>query len=225
MTPARLPATEKVLYGGDYHHEQWPRDVWEDDYAAFDEASIDTVTLAVFGWSYLQPAQDVYDFSRLDEIVARAVEGGRRIVLATSTGALPPWLAHAHPEVNRTDFEGRAHAYGQRHNACPSSPVYRRLSAELAGRVAERYAGTPGLVAWHVGNEYGGYDGGCWCERCAVRRRPGRAAWPRRGSAHRRRSRGRRAGPGVPRELQEHLRQGVSAPRFCRCRQRRPRPG
>ncbi|MFJ2518429.1 beta-galactosidase [Cellulosimicrobium cellulans] len=168
MTPARLPATEKILYGGDYNPEQWPRAVWEDDYAAFDEASIDTVTLAVFGWSYLQPAEDTYDFTRLDEIVARAVEGGRQIVLATSTGALPPWLAHAYPEVNRTDFEGRAHAYGQRHNACPSSPVYRRLSAELAGRIAERYAGTPGLVAWHVGNEYGGYDGGCWCERCAV---------------------------------------------------------
>jgi len=168
MTPAHLPATDKILYGGDYNPEQWPRPVWEEDYAAFDKAAIDTVTLSVFAWSSLQPAEDVYDFSRLDEIVARAVEGGRRIVLATGTGALPPWLAHQHPEVNRTDFQGRRHVYGQRHNACPSSPVYRRLSAELAGRVAERYSGTPGLVAWHVGNEYGGFDGGCWCDLCAA---------------------------------------------------------
>ncbi|MFD7021202.1 beta-galactosidase [Promicromonospora sukumoe] len=158
----------KILYGGDYNPEQWPRHVWEDDYAAFDKASIDTVTLNVFSWATLQPDEDTYDFARLDEIVARAVEGGRGIVLATSTGALPPWLAHRHPEVERTDFQGRRHVYGQRHNACPSSPVYRQLSAELAGRIAERYAGTPGLVAWHVGNEYGGFDGGCWCDLCAA---------------------------------------------------------
>ncbi|MGM7678322.1 beta-galactosidase [Microbacterium sp. A94] len=158
----------KILYGGDYNPEQWPRPVWEDDYAAFDLAGIDTVTIGVFAWSYLQPDESTYDFSRLDEIVARAVAGGRNIVLATATAALPPWLATQYPEVNRTDFEGRRHLYGQRHNACPNSPVYRRLSAELAGRIAERYAGTPALVAWHVGNEYGGYDGGCWCDNCAV---------------------------------------------------------
>ncbi|MCK9792868.1 beta-galactosidase [Isoptericola sp. 4D.3] len=166
--PARLPAGSKVRYGGDYNPEQWPREVWEADYAAFDLASIDTVTLNVFSWATLQPDEDTYDFALLDAVVERAVAGGRDVVLATSTGALPPWLAHRHPEVERTDFQGRRHVYGQRHNACPSSPVYRRLSAELAGRIAERYAGTPGLVAWHVGNEYGGFDGGCWCELCAA---------------------------------------------------------
>jgi beta-galactosidase len=158
----------KILYGGDYNPEQWPRPVWDEDYAAFDLAAIDTVTLNVFSWATVQPDEDTYDFVQLDEIVARAVAGGRGIVLATSTGALPPWLAHRHPEVARTDFQGRRHVYGQRHNACPSSPVYRRLSAELAGRIAERYAGTPGLIAWHVGNEYGGFDGGCWCDLCAA---------------------------------------------------------
>jgi beta-galactosidase len=158
----------KILYGGDYNPEQWPRPVWDEDYAAFDLASIDTVTLNVFSWATVQPDEDTYDFAQLDEIVARAVAGGRGIVLATSTGALPPWLAHRYPEVERTDFQGRRHVYGQRHNACPSSPVYRRLSAELAGRIAERYAGTPGLITWHVGNEYGGFDGGCWCDLCAA---------------------------------------------------------
>ncbi|MCA5892232.1 beta-galactosidase [Isoptericola sp. NEAU-Y5] len=165
---ALLPAGPKVRYGGDYNPEQWPREVWEADYAAFDLASIDTVTLNVFSWATLQPAEDTYDFALLDAVVERAVAGGRDVVLATSTGALPPWLAHRHPEVERTDFSGRRHVYGQRHNACPSSPVYRRLSAELAGRLAGRYAGTPGLVAWHVGNEYGGFDGGCWCDLCAA---------------------------------------------------------
>ena len=159
------PAPAKVRFGGDYNPEQWPEEVWAEDYRLFDDARIDTVTLGVFTWALTQPGPDVYDFTVLDRIVERAVAGGRVICLATGTGALPPWLARAFPEVTRTDFDGRRHRYGQRHNACPSSPVFRRLSAELARRVAARYAHLPAIVAWHVGNEFGG---ACYCDLCAA---------------------------------------------------------
>jgi beta-galactosidase len=155
----------KIHYGGDYNPEQWPREVWAADLAAFALARIDTVTLGVFDWALTQPAEDRYDFALLDEIVETNAGAGKKIIMATGTGALPPWLAHSHPEVCRTDFEGRRHVYGQRHNACPSSPVFRRLSAALADQVARRYAGHPALVAWHVGNEYGG---ACYCAHCAA---------------------------------------------------------
>jgi beta-galactosidase len=160
-----LPATPSTPFGGDYSPEQWPEHVWKDDYRLFDAARIDTVTVGVFLWATTQPAEDTYDFRVLDRIVAEAEAHGRRICLATGTGAHPAWLARAHPEVTRTDFEGRKHRFGQRHNSCPSSPVFRRLSAELAGRVAERYAGRPAVIAWHVGNEYGG---ACYCDLCAA---------------------------------------------------------
>ena len=160
-----LPAARKVPFGGDYNPEQWPETVWDRDYELFDAARIDTVTLGVFAWALTQPAPDVYDFSRLDRAVQRAAAEGRGICLATGTGALPPWLARAHPEVTRTDFEGRRHRYGQRHNACPSSPVFRRLSTQLARRIAQRYADNPAVIAWHVGNEYGG---ACYCDLCAA---------------------------------------------------------
>lgn len=159
-----MPVTAKLPFGGDYNPEQWPEEVWESDYRLFDAARIDTVTLGVFDWALTQPASDMYDFSLLDRIVDRATAAGRNICLATGTGAYPAWLARAFPEVNRTDFEGRRHRFGQRHNACPSSPVFRRLSTELARRVARRYARSPSVVAWHVGNEYGG---ACYCSRCA----------------------------------------------------------
>ncbi|WP_034272103.1 beta-galactosidase [Actinospica robiniae] len=160
-----LPNNTKIAYGGDYNPEQWPQEVWARDYELFDLAGIDTVTLGVFDWALNQPALDRYDFDLLDRIVARAGAEGRQICLATGTGALPPWLAKLHPEVNRTDFEGRRHRYGQRHNACPSSPVFQRLSAELARRVARRYAGSEAVIAWHIGNEYGG---ACYCELCGA---------------------------------------------------------
>jgi beta-galactosidase len=164
----------KILYGGDYNPEQWPQEVWKEDYRLFDLARIDTVTLGVFDWALTQPGPDAYDFSMLDRIVALAAAEGRKVCMATGTGAHPAWLARLHPEVTRVDFEGRRHRFGQRHNSCPSSPVFRRLSAELARRVAERYAGTPAIVAWHVGNEYGG---ACYCDRCAA----GFRAWLRDG--------------------------------------------
>jgi beta-galactosidase len=159
-----LPGTGKIPFGGDYNPEQWPEPVWAEDYRLFDAARIDTVTVGVFTWALTQPEAEVYDFTALDRIVERAAAEGRRVCLATGTGAHPPWLAKAHPEVTRTDFDGRRHRYGQRHNSCPSSPVFRRLSAELARRLAHRYAGHPAVVAWHVGNEYGG---ACYCELCA----------------------------------------------------------
>ncbi|GAA4697422.1 beta-galactosidase [Phytohabitans rumicis] len=155
----------KVPFGGDYNPEQWPEDVWKDDYRLFDAARIDTVTLGVFTWTLTQPAPDVYDFSTLDRVVAKAEAEGRNVCLATGTGAHPAWLARAHPEVTRVDFEGRKHRYGARHNSCPSSPVFRRLSTEVARRIAQRYAGNPAIVAWHVGNEYGG---ACYCDLCAA---------------------------------------------------------
>ncbi|MEV4719974.1 beta-galactosidase [Micromonospora noduli] len=160
-----LPLSAKVPFGGDYNPEQWPEDVWKQDYRLFDTARIDLVTLGVFDWALTQPAEDTYDFALLDRVIERASAEGRGICLATGTGAHPPWLAKAYPEVTRTDFEGRKHRFGQRHNSCPSSPVFRRLSTELARRVARRYADTPAVLAWHVGNEYGG---ACYCALCAA---------------------------------------------------------
>ncbi|MFF5647635.1 beta-galactosidase [Streptomyces collinus] len=156
--------TRKIRYGGDYNPEQWPQEVWDEDHRLFTRAGIDTLTVGVFTWSLTQPAPDTYDFTVLDRILDRAATEGRRVCLATGTAALPPWLAKRHPEVNRTDFEGRRHRYGQRHDFCPSSPAYREHATALASRLAERYAHHPVLLAWHINNEYGG---ACYCERCA----------------------------------------------------------
>ncbi|MEW2805598.1 beta-galactosidase [Streptomyces massasporeus] len=156
--------THKIRYGGDYNPEQWPREVWDEDQRLFTRAGIDTLTVGVFAWSVTQPAADTYDFTVLDRVLDRAAAEGRRVCLATGTAALPPWLATGHPEVNRTDFEGRRHRYGQRHTFCPSSPAYREHATALASRLAERYAGHPALLAWHINNEYGG---ACYCDLCA----------------------------------------------------------
>ena len=153
-----------ILYGGDYNPNQWPREIWDEDMRMFRDARINSATINVFSWAKIQPAEDRYDFSELDDMVDMLSRENYEIVLATSTGALPAWMAAKYPEVERTDYEGRHHKFGHRHNACPNSPVFQKYSAALAGKLAERYGSNPQVKCWHISNEYGGE---CYCENCA----------------------------------------------------------
>ncbi len=161
-----------ILYGGDYNPEQWPQSVWKEDMRLFKEAHINEVTLNVFSWALLQPSEDTYDFSMLDRIVDLCKENGLKIVMATGTGAMPPWLTKAHPDVNRVGYNGEHFRHSGRENFCATSPTFLTLAPRLAGKLAEHYvqrgdAGKPDspIVAWHVSNEYSGF---CWCDRCAA---------------------------------------------------------
>ena len=154
----------RILYGGDYNPNQWPQEVWQDDMRIFRNARINSATVNVFSWAKIQPSEERYDFSELDKVMEMLGREGYDIVLATSTGALPAWMAKRYPEVERTDYEGRHHVFGQRHNACPNSPVYQKYAARLAGELAKRYGSNPHLSCWHVNNEFGGE---CYCENCA----------------------------------------------------------
>ncbi|WP_349426129.1 beta-galactosidase [Microbacterium sp. LWS13-1.2] len=102
---ARLPELDHLAYGGDYSPEQWPDEIWDRDYEAFDAARITTVTVGVFTWALTQPDEDVPDFPMLDKIVQRAADEGRSICLGTGTGALPPWVARniptSHESISR----------------------------------------------------------------------------------------------------------------------------
>ena len=89
---------KKMLYGGDYNPEQWPREIWQQDMELFDKAGINSATINVFSWARLQPSEEVYDFHELDAIVDTLTRAGKQIVLATSTAALPAWMAKRYPE-------------------------------------------------------------------------------------------------------------------------------
>jgi len=155
----------KIWYGGDYNPEQWGPDVWKEDERMFKLAGIDVATVNVFSWALIQPSEETYDFAQLDETIDRLYKSGVYVCLATSTGAHPAWMARKYPDVLRVDVQGRKRRFGGRHNSCPNSPTYRKYAARLAGKLAERYKDHPGLLIWHVSNEYGGY---CYCDNCAA---------------------------------------------------------
>ncbi len=166
MINPRLPG---IWYGGDWNPDQWPQETWKDDIRLFKEAGVNVATLPVFSWAKLQPEEDRYDFSWLDALMDLLAANEIRACLATSTAAQPAWMSKKYPEVLPTDARGLKHGHGGRVNFCPTSPVFRRLSSGLAGKLAERYAHHPALLAWHVGNEYGNSASvHCWCDACAA---------------------------------------------------------
>ncbi|KYG34146.1 beta-galactosidase [Alkalihalobacillus trypoxylicola] len=153
----------RMLYGGDYNPNQWPKDIWSEDMRIFKKASINSATINVFSWAKIQPSEDEYYFDELDQIIEMLSEEKYDIVLATSTASLPAWMVKKYPEVARTDYEGRHHKFGQRHNACPNSLVYQKYARRMAEKLAERYGDHPHVTCWHINNEYGGE---CFCENC-----------------------------------------------------------
>ncbi|WP_240506129.1 beta-galactosidase [Thermoactinospora rubra] len=155
---------EGIAYGGDYNPEQWPEETWHEDVRLMREAGVNLVSLGVFAWGLLEPAEGVYDFAWLDRVLDLLQENGIKVNLATPTASPPPWFRRAHPGARLVDQQGRVVSGGSRHGFCPSSPEYARAAARITERLAERYATHPAVVMWHVHNEYGWANAACYCE-------------------------------------------------------------
>lgn len=163
--PPLNPRAPFIWYGGDYNPEQWPRAIWDEDLRLMQECGFRVATVGVFSWTALQPAEERFTFGWLDQVLDKLAAAGCQVCLATPSAAQPAWLSQRYPEVLRSDPTGRRRHHGWRVNYCPTSPVYRRLAAQMAAKLAERYHAHPALVAWHVSNEYAP---ACYCEQCAA---------------------------------------------------------
>lgn len=155
--------TPFVLYGGDYNPEQWDDATIEQDMQLFKKAGINLVTLPVFAWAKIEPREGEYHFEWLDKILQKLWENKIYVIMATPTTAQPAWLSKNYPEVLPVDIAGRKRTHGMRVFFCVNSEKYRERAAAIADEMAKRYSAYPGLVAWHVANEYGTY---CYCENC-----------------------------------------------------------
>lgn len=155
----------KMLYGGDYNPEQWldHPEILEKDIELMKEAHINVVSLGIFSWSALEPQEGQYDFGWMEERINTLYENGIYVFLATPSGSRPRWMAEKYPEVLRVDAKGHRALYGERHNHCYTSPVYREKVRQMNMELTRRFGDHPGVIAWHISNEYGGE---CHCPLC-----------------------------------------------------------
>ena len=146
-----------ILYGGDYNPDQWDDEIIEKDMEYFRKAGVNLVTLPVFSWAKLEPEEGRYEFEWLDKIMGTLLKNHINVFLSTPTVAQPAWLSKKYPEVLPTDISGRKRTHGMRVFFCVNSEKYRERAAAIAKEMAIRYKDYPGLLGWHVANEYGTY--------------------------------------------------------------------
>ena len=169
-TPKKFPpiaaSFPHMIHGGDYNPEQWLKrkdEIWKEDMRLAKLANINSLSVGIFSWTALEPAEGEYHFEWLDEIINLMAENNMAVILATPSGARPAWMSQKYPEVLRVNAMRQKNLHGERHNHCLSSPVYREKVLALNTRLAERYGNHPALGVWHISNEYGGE---CHCPLC-----------------------------------------------------------
>lgn len=152
-----------MLFGGDYCPEQWDEETVNRDIQLLKEAHINTVVLSVFTWALIEPREDEYHLEWLKKVMDKLYANGIYTCLATPTCAQPAWMSKKYPEILPVDRAGRKRNHGMRVFFCVISEKYRERAAKLASVMAQEFKHHPGLLAWHVANEYGTY---CYCEHC-----------------------------------------------------------
>ncbi len=156
---------DNFLFGGDYNPDQWLKspEILKKDIEMFVEARVNVVSLGIFAWSAYEPVEGEFHFEWLKEIIDNLYNNGIYTVLATPSGARPKWLADKYPEVLRVNKDRRRIGFGMRHNHCHTSSVYREKVYIINRKLAETLGDHPGVILWHISNEYGGE---CYCDSC-----------------------------------------------------------
>jgi beta-galactosidase len=158
---------QRIHYGGDYNPEQWPKEVWGEDVLLMGEAGVDLVTVGVFSWAQLEPAEEVYDFAWLHELLDLLGGAGIGVDLATPTASPPPWLSTRHPDVLPVDDRGARYSHGSRQHFCVCSPTYRAAARRIVERLVAEVGHHPAVQMFHVHNEYACHVPYCYCEHHA----------------------------------------------------------
>ncbi len=155
----------RIIHGGDYNPEQWldRPDVLKQDIEYMRQAGINEATLGVFAWAMYEPREGEFHFDSLIKIMDDLYQNGIRTILATPSAARPVWLDLKYPEVMRVDGMGNRNRHGLRHNHCMSSGKFREKVRLIDGKLAEAVKDHPGLIMWHISNEFGGE---CFCDNC-----------------------------------------------------------
>lgn len=154
-----------LWYGGDYYPEQWldQPEIAEKDLEYMKKAGINTVTLGVFSWSFLEPEEGRFELEWLRKRADQLYENGISFIMATPSAARPKWLSDRYPEVLRVDEKRQRQLFGGRQNHCYTSPVYREKVGRINRELGKQFGSHPGVLMWHISNECGGE---CHCPLC-----------------------------------------------------------
>ncbi len=142
-----------LLLGVCYYPEHWQESLWEDDYRRMREMGLQVVRMGEFAWSIFEPSEGEFNFELFDRAMDAAHRHGLKVILGTPTATPPAWLTHKYPEVLNATQEGVVYRHGMRRHSNFNSPIFLKLCARIASKLAEHYANHPALFGWQIDNE------------------------------------------------------------------------
>lgn len=156
-------------FGVDYYPEHWPKERWETDVKLMKEMGIQMVRLAEFSWHKMEPEENKYDFSWLDEAIDLLGKQGIYVILGTPTAAPPAWLTCKYPQILPVDRDGNRKHFGGRHHTCHSNLKYREKVTGIVTEMAKHFKDNPYVIGWQIDNELGNsHENLCFCDSCAT---------------------------------------------------------
>jgi beta-galactosidase len=118
------------------------------------ELGFSAVRMGEFAWACFEPSPGKFDFSWMDRAIAIANRNKVRVILATPTASVSPWLYQLHPDVLGGNDKG-PYTYGGRKGYCVNSPAYLEASERITTALAAHYGRHNGVIGWQLDNEPG----------------------------------------------------------------------
>ncbi len=157
------PVVPQPPYVGVSYYPEVAGDGIDRDIQQMKDVGVNMVRMGDFSWIRMEPDEGRYDFKWLHQAVDKFSAAGIAVVLCTPTAGPPIWVSENHPEVLRINAVGQTIGHGGRRQYCPNSPEYRKLAANIAGKLAGEFDKTSPVIAWQIDNEFWEE---CFCPRC-----------------------------------------------------------
>jgi beta-galactosidase len=149
----------ELLFGAAYYPEHDPESEWPLDAALMRDAGFNVIRVGEFCWNRMQRGDGTLTLDWLERLIDLYYRHGIRTILCTPTATPPIWAVERFPDLPLVLPDGRQGLFGGRRHYTVFHEGYRELSAGIAGALAKRFGGHPGVAGWHLDNEVGSYAG------------------------------------------------------------------
>ncbi len=148
-----FPGKEAMRIGVQYSPEQWPENQWERELKNISSHGFLFVQMGESAWSFLEPEEGKFDFTRLDKAIDLAAKNGLKVILSTPTAAPPVWLSKKYPEALMQNAEGVVQQHGSRQHGSWSSAKYRDLCSKIVTEMSKKFGQDTRIWGWQIDNE------------------------------------------------------------------------
>ena len=155
--------------GAAYYPEDWPDEEIDKDIAKMVEAGMNVARIAEFAWYKMEPADGKYEFSWLENVIAKLDEAKIGTILGTPTAVPPRWLTIKHPDICQTMDNTRLAAHGCRRHGCSNNPHYIEYTKKIVHKMGELFGNDERVIGWQIDNEIYPWGKGCFCKHCRAK--------------------------------------------------------